>query len=199
MKHSKILNHGFLLLMTCSALTLSCFGSELPKSPKTLRILNDMDEWRSKKTSEGKDAAKRLNKMGDKAYKQKKYYEAHRYYDNSYPNFPNAYAYIMSGDSLWRSVVQYTVHTTPDKHHCRHSNKDFPDDLELDISQSYEVGIALAVKDDDKTLIKSTLYKQAVESDRCLRKLYDFYKTQAADACVDLNKIQHCLGKPLIK
>ncbi len=199
MNHSKMLHPCFLMFVSCVALSLPCFGSETPSSPNTIRILNVMDEWRSKKNSEDKDAANSLNKDGDKLYKQKKYSKAYKYYYNSYPNFPNAYAYIMSGDVYWRMVAISNINAVPDEHHCRLNNKYFPHDLDQDISQTYEVGIALAVKDKETRLIKSALYKRAVEADKCLRKLYDFYKTQTAEACVDLNRIQACLGEPLLK
>jgi hypothetical protein len=198
MNASSMLKLCFVLFVSCLVLSVSCFGSDIPSSPNTIEILNGMDEFRSKKTSEDVNAAKSLNKEGDKAYKQKKYPVAYRSYYNSYPNYPNAYAYIMSGDTYWRMVASNT-NDVPDEHHCRLGNEDFPHRLDQDISQTYEVGIALAVKDKEIRLIKSDLYKRAVETDRCLRKLVDFYKTQAADVCIDAKKIQACLGKPLIK
>lgn len=200
MNNSMFLTLCFVLLIGFSGLSFSCHASEIILSPEAIRILNNIDKRRSKMTIEDINAAKSLNKKGDKAYKQKKYYyEAFRWYDNSSPNFPNAYAYILSGDSHWRGIVQYLLKTIPDEHHCRLVNNDFSDDLDQDISQTYEVGIALAIKDNEKKLIASDLYKRATESAICLRKLVDFYKTKTPDTCVDLNKIQSCLGKPLIK
>lgn len=189
----------FLVLIGLSALAFSCYASEITLSPKTIRILNIMDEWRSKMTTEDRNAAKVQNRNGDKAYKRKNYPVAFREYDNSYPNFPNAYAYIMSGDSYWRMVLALTINAIPDEHHCIISNKNFPDDVDFNNSQTYEVGIALAIKDNETKLINSSLYKRAIEIDKCLRKMFDFYKTQAVETCVDLNQLKACLGKPLIK
>lgn len=200
MNNSMFLTLCIVLLIGFSGLSFSCYASEIILSPEAIRILNNIDKRRDNKTIEDKNAAKRLNRKGDKAYKQKKYYyEAFRWYDNSSPNFPNSYAYILSGDSHWRGVVQYLLKTTPDEHHCRLVNKHFPHDLDQDISQTYEVGIALAVNNKEKKLMESDLYKRAAESAICLRKLVDFYKTQTPETCVDVNKIQNCLGKPLIE
>jgi hypothetical protein len=176
-----------------------CSASDTPMSSDTARILNNIDERRSQRNTEDKKAADRLNKEGDKLYKRGEYTKAYDYYDNSYPNYPNAYSYIMSGDNHWRSVVQYQTHALKDKYPCQFSNEDFPHRLDMSLSQTYEVGIALAVKDKDAKILKTDLYKRAVNIDLCLRKVYDFYKKQSSDACIDAKKIQACLGKPLIK
>ncbi len=181
-----------------SVLAFPCFSADILDSPNTLRILNNIDERRGKMTAEGISAAKSLNKEGDKAYLQQDYRKAYRAYYNSYPNYPNAYAYIMAGDTSWRMLISYNKAMTSEQH-CQLNNKYFPHDLDQDISQTYEVGLALAVKDKEIKLMESSIYKRAIESHRCLRKLYYFYKSQPSDVCIDVNNIQTCLGKPLIE
>jgi len=127
---------------------------------------------------------------------------------NSYPNAPNAYAYIMAGDSHWRDIAQprilpssQTPAQTPPS--CRLDNHYFAHDLALDVAQNQAVGLALAAHDDvhDKNLraIDPAFYKRAQESTSCLQAMAQHYETEPPSSCVDLEQLRKCLGAPLIK
>ena len=60
------------------------------------------------------------------------------------------------------------------------------------------LGFELAILDHDTKLIKSHLYKHARDIADCLRQLANFYKSTPSETCVELNKVQACLGEPLI-
>lgn len=145
-----------------------------------------------------------LNVEGDRHYKKAHYHEALIAYQNSYPNDPNAYAYIMSGDSHWRSIASATPAqmarlAASDASGCFIDNKYFVGDLRNDIEQHLQVGLALAAARDDKAFMATTLYQRAGEIERCLSALADDYTAQPASACVDVTRIRACLGEPLLK
>ena len=179
--------------------TFNCFAYELAKSPDTARILDTIKSSHRNYTTADRLAAKSLNKSGDKLYRQKKYALAFRAYLNSYPNYPNAYSYIMTGDTHWRSVVQSHSKQVPVNNECKIGNQYFFHDIEMDVSQHFEVGFELAILDHDIRLIESHLYKHAQYTANCLRQLAIYYKSKPIETCVELNKIQACLGVPLIQ
>lgn len=169
-------------------------------SPDTVQILESIEQHRNKVFDEGLKAARELNAKGDRAYKKKNYRSAYTAYYNSYPNAPNAYAYIMAGDSHWRSVLQYQK-TRPLKKNesCRLDNSYFAHDLENNVAQHQSVGLSLAERSKDRQFMDSSLYKRTSESTACLESMIQEYKAKPKTACVDLNQLNNCLGKPLIK
>ena len=184
--------------ITFLASTFNCFAYELAKSPDTARILDTIRSSHHNYTSADRLAAKSLNKSGDKLYRNKNYASAFRAYSNSYPNYPNAYSYIMTSDSHWRSIVQFHSKQVSVNNECKIGNQYFSHDIEMDVSQHFEVGFELAILDHDTKLIESQLYKHARDIADCLRQLANFYKSTPSETCVELNKVQACLGEPLI-
>lgn len=69
----------------------------------------------------------------------------------------------------------------------------------MDVAQHQAVGLALAARDNDRRLLKSTLYRRARESTACLQDMAQHYQSEAPAACVDLARLRRCLGAPLIK
>ena len=178
------------------------------ESPDTRRILDHIAANRSKQTPADRAAARRLNAAGDRAYRRHRYGAAFTAYMNSYPNAPNAYAYIMAGDSHWRDIAQ--PHLQPSSHapaqtesSCRLDNHYFAHDLALDVAQNQAVGLALASQDDlhskDLHVIDPALYKRAQESTTCLQAMAQHYESEPPSSCVDLEQLRKCLGPPLIK
>jgi len=171
-------------------------------SPDTARILEAIEQSRARRTPADMKAARGLNADGDRAYKKRNYKAAFRAYANSYPNYPNAHAYILTGDAHWRAVVHY--HESEARRLARDrlacvDNNDFASHLALDVAQHHEVGLALAIRESDQRFMQSTLYRRARESASCLRSMAQHYETLAPSACVDMERLRDCLGAPLIK
>jgi len=177
--------------------------SDPPGSAATERVLGWIETNRSQRTPADLAAARQLNAQGDRAYKRKHYDSAFTAYSNSYPNFPNAHAYIMSGDAHWRGVVKY--HEVQARQQdggpqsCTLDNTHFAHDLALDVAQHHDVGVTLAMREHDQRFMQSALYRRARESAACLHDLAALYETQPPTACIDLSKLRACLGKPLIR
>jgi hypothetical protein len=206
------------ILFAGSASTPLLRASGQTESPDTRRILDHIGANRSKQTPADRAAARRLNSAGDRAYRRHHYGAAFTAYMNSYPNAPNAYAYIMAGDSHWRDIAQPRIQPssqapaqTPPS--CRLDNHYFAHDLALDVAQNQAVGLALAAHDDmhdhgahnhdvqEKALriIDPLFYKRAQESTACLQAMAQHYETEPPSSCVDLEQLRKCLGAPLIK
>ena len=196
-----------ILLAGSTGLTMARASGQT-ESPDTRRILDNIEANRSKQTPADRAAARRLNSVGDRAYRRHRYAAAFTAYMNSYPNAPNAYAYIMAGDSHWRDVAQ--PHTRPSSQtpeqtlpSCRLDNHYFAHDLALDVAQNQAVGLALVAQDDlhskDLHVIDTTFYKRARESTACLQTMAQHYETEPPTSCVDLEQLRKCLGPPLIK
>ena len=176
---------------------------EPAESLDTTRLIDNIEKIRRERTPADAEAARRLNADGDRAYKQRRYTEAFTAYSNSYPNAPNAYAYIMAGDAHWRGVVQYHAAEgrppAQGKPTCRLDNSYFAHDLAMDVAQHQSVGLTLAAHDHDQRFLASALYRRARESTACLQALAHHYEAEPHSACVDLGRLRNCLGAPLIK
>jgi len=193
---------GLAVLLTASLLTLVSSATDLPGAQDTARILEAIDKSQGSRTSEDASAALSLNADGDRAYKQHKYSAAFTAYANSYPNSPNAYAYIMAGDAHWRAIVAYHDRIHPQRTEtqaCSLDNSHFTHDLALDLAQHYEVGLALAQRESDPNPAHAGVYARARESAVCLKAMVRQYDAKPAAACVDLAMLRSCLGVPLIK
>ena len=175
-------------------------SSAVPVSPDTARILDAIDKGRKERTPADRAAARRLNAEGDRAYRKRDYRAAFTAYANSYPNHPNAYAYIMAGDAHWRAVVQAHPATPASQPPaCSLDNTRFAKDLASDLAQHHEVGLALAARENDRRFMQSSVYRRARESDACLQGLAQRYQAESPQACVDVARLRTCLGTPLIR
>ena len=175
-------------------------AAELGETPDTARLLDRIEETRRALTPADLQAARRLNADGDRAYRRKDYRAAFTAYANSYPNAPTAYAYIMAGDAHWRAVVQQARKAAaPAGQSCRLDNSHFAHDLASDLAQQEALGLTLAARDNDRRFLASKLYHRARESAACLHALVQRYEAEPAASCVDMQRLERCLGAPLIK
>lgn len=159
-------------------------------------------------TAEDHRAAMRLNAQGDIAYKKHDYRSAFTAYSNSYPNYPNAYAYLMAGDSHWRALVKFHMESksrplknsaTQAPETCRIPNTHFVNDTKSELARHYDFGITLAVNQKDQKLLDSRLYRRARETSECLHALANDYASKSPQTCVEVEKLQQCIGSPLIE
>ncbi len=176
-------------------------ASDLGETPDTARLLDRIEETRLALTPADLQAAHRLNADGDRAYRRKDYRAAFTAYANSYPNAPNAYAYIMAGEAHWRAVVQQARESSAPAPgpSCRLDNSHFAHDLATDLAQHWAVGLALAARDNARPFLASRLYRRARESTACLHALAQRYEAEPPTSCVDLQRLERCLGAPLIE
>jgi hypothetical protein len=192
---------GVLVGMLASPLMALADGATI--SPEAAQILADVQAARSKRTAEDRNAAKRLNAQGDSAYKLKNYEAAYKAYSNSFPNFPTSYAYLMSADTQWRSLVQFqrkrAVQDSMAAPACLEATGRFIHGMRMDLAQHYEVGLALASAERDKQMLKSAMFARARESFTCLQTVAKELEALPANSCVDIDRVQQCLGEPLLK
>lgn len=170
----------------------------------TQRILSEIDRKAPKRSGADKRAAASLNREGERAYRKRNYDAARSAFSNSYPNFPTAFAYIMTGDSHWRAVLQFarTKPSSPNEdsaeiQSCALSNKHFPHGLLMDLDQHHEVGLALAAKGNGGTLPTDPFLRRAQAVATCLRSLGMRHAALPPSSCVDLSALDDCLGAPL--
>jgi hypothetical protein len=185
--------------LAASMVAFVTWAADLPGAQDTSRILEAIEKSRPTRTAADVRAAQQLNLDGDRDYKNHRYNAAFMAYANSYPNNPNSYAYIMAGDSHWRAIVRYHERQTTSKGNCTLDNSHFVHDLAGDLAQHYEVGFALAQRDNDRTFSQSNLYARAHESSVCLKEMAQQYLDKPASDCVDVAQLRGCLGAPLVK
>jgi hypothetical protein len=171
---------------------------------QTRRILSNIDHPVTPYTGAGRRAAESLNRDGERAYRKGDYDAARSAFSNSYPHFPTAFAYIMTGDSHWRAVLQFAKGTdAPSRgdsvhaHACAISNEHFPDDMLMDLDQHHEVGLALAAKTNGAMRTSEPLLQRARSAATCLRNVAIRYQVQPPTVCVELGAIEACLGRPM--
>jgi NADPH:quinone reductase-like Zn-dependent oxidoreductase len=180
----------------CSAATSR--GAERPVSPDTTRLLAQAITTRAGASAQDRQAARALIREGDHAYRRHRYAQARRAYENAYANRPDAYAYVMTGDAHWREVLQASA-PPGSVVTCRLESRQWAHDLDTDVAQHHELGLALAQRDGSKRLIESHWYRQADQTASCLRRLAASEQAQAPGHCADLKALQTCLGSPLIR
>jgi hypothetical protein len=197
---------GALLAAACWATAgqaSSPLQSSPPLSPDTARILDAIEQGRGRQTADDQAAARRLNAEGDRAYRKRDYRAAFKAYANAYPNHPDAYAYIMAGDTRWRQVLQHhqaqAGAASAAQPACSLDNTHFARDLATDLAQHHQVGLALASRGNDPRFGQSALVRRARESAQCLQALAQRYAQQPPSACVDLEQLGRCLGEPLVR
>jgi hypothetical protein len=166
-----------------------------PPAPQAQRLLDEIAKSEALRTAEDKAAAKRLNERGDVEYRKGHYRRAFTNYMNSYPNYPNAHAYILSGDSRWRSVAQ--AKPRPGER-CALDNAHFASDVRRDVVQTFQLGRALALARGDSAFMATSVYIRGGEVEACLTALADSYAAQPPSVCVDLDKLSACMGQPLL-
>lgn len=164
--------------------------------PDTTRILGLLAN-RPAPPAQDRQAASALNEAGDRAYLRHDHVAAWQAYSNAYPNAPSAHAYVMSGDSHWRDVLSVQRARRSATNACPLDNRYFARDLALDVAQHHEVGLALAAQSRDRRLLNSAWYRRADRSAACLRAMADDYRTRPTGDCVDLERLDGCLGPPL--
>ncbi|WP_343640345.1 hypothetical protein [Roseateles sp.] len=150
-------------------------------------------------TDEDRRAAAALNQDGDRAYREGRFDKALKAYMNSYPNHPNAHAYLMAGDAYWRAVLaanQPPVAETP-KDACPLSNTHFASDAQRSLEQHYRPGLALADKDDARNKGVAALYERSRAAAACLTGIQAKYAELPKTSCVDLREVASCIGDPL--
>ena len=189
------------------ALTWSCVGSCAP-AQATARPLASADQIEAqalamaaaerRASSARRKAARALVVEGDAAYREGRYDDAHRLFDNAAPNAPSAYAYLMTADSHWRASVAYgRQQPSASPANCRLQRHYFVDDLRLDLNQGYLLGLRLAQIEPGRPLLGSALLARARDSANCLARMADELEPEPAEACVDEARIAACLGEPL--
>jgi hypothetical protein len=193
------------------AIALACACTWLGASAQVPRTLTRADEIAAKaaaiavaarhKTSADRTASRELIAQGDAAYRRGQYDEAHRFYDNASPNFPSAYAYLMTGDSHWRASIAFGRKQTASggATSCRLQRRHFVDDVRLDLNEDYLLGLRLSEIEEGHKLAGSPLLARAKDSAACLAQLADELAPQPAQTCVDEARIAACLGQPLLQ
>lgn len=152
-------------------------------------------------TEQDRRIAEELNAEGDLAYRAGQFDKARRAYMDSYPNFPNAYAYLMSGDAYWRAVLVAALHEPEGAEvgRCRVSNEHFPSDLNSSLEQHFQRGLSLGSARGSTGKPSAALRQRATLIATCLRKLAKHHASQTASSCVALDRLSACLGAPLLE
>nr|WP_297384549.1 hypothetical protein [uncultured Roseateles sp.] len=143
-------------------------------------------------------AAAALNGEGDRAYREGRFDKALKAYMNSYPNHPNAHAYLMAGDTYWRAVIAANQPTASSNgtEACPLTNAYFAQDTGRSLDQYYHPGLALTDKaTGDKGLAKLSQRSRSAAS--CLAAVQAKYAALPKTACVDLRDVAFCVGEPL--
>jgi hypothetical protein len=189
------------------ALTWGCVGSCAP-TEATARSLASAEQIEARAvamataarhaSSAQRKAARALVVEGDTAYREGRYDDAHRFFDNATPNTPSAYAYLMTADSHWRASVAYgRKQPSAPPANCRLQRHYFVDDLRLDLNQGYLLGLRLAQIEPGHPLVGSAFLASAKDSANCLARMADELEPEPAETCVDEARIAACLGEPL--
>jgi hypothetical protein len=191
------------------ALSWGCVGQCMPaETPaRSLASADQIEADAAAKASAAKHAtaaqrkaARALVAEGDAAYRQGRYDDAHRFFDNASPNAPSAYAYLMTADSHWRASVAFgRKPSSTASAACRLQRRYFVDDLRLDLNQGYLLGLRLAQIEPGHPLVDSPFLARARNSATCLARLADELAPEPPETCVDEARIAACLGAPLLK
>lgn len=205
-------NHKRVMRQACVAFGLAASGgvadcAEPPMSglpTDTQRILSAIEERATKYSGADRRAAESLSRDGERAYRKSDFSAAWSAFSNSYPNFPTPFAYVMTGDSHWRAVLQFARARAASsngqlagRQTCGLSNERFTHNLLMDLDQHHEVGLALAAGANGGTLPSEPFLQRAQATASCLRSLGTRYATQPRTACVELAALADCLGAPL--
>ncbi|WP_338415398.1 hypothetical protein [uncultured Sphaerotilus sp.] len=167
-----------------------------PPSEQTSRLLTQIAEHRRQATSEDRQAARQLQREGDRAYREGRYARAERAYGDAYPNWPDGRTYLLHADAHWRAVRQVgTSGPAPGPGQCAIPNTHFPADLAGSLTQHYAVGLHLLWRDRDGRT--SVLYRRGRAQADCLAALAAHYETLPAQTCVAPARLAVCLGAPL--
>ena len=189
------------------ALTWGCAGS-CAAAEATARSLVSADQIEARAVAMAaaarhasparRKAARALVVEGDTAYREGRYDDAHRFFDNATPNTPSAYAYLMTADSHWRASVAYGRKQPPaSPANCRLQRRYFVDDLRLDLNQGYLLGLRLAQIEPGHPLVGSAFLGRAKDSADCLARMADELEPEPPETFVDEARIAACLGEAL--
>lgn len=150
-------------------------------------------------SEEDRRAAAALNAEGDSAYREGRFDKALKAYMNSYPNYPNAHAYLMAGDTYWRAVLAANARqmSSTSAGACPLTNKFFAEDAQRSLDQYYRPGLSLAGREVKDATGPSVLRERSSKSAACLTTVQAKYAALPKTACVDLREVSACLGEPL--
>jgi hypothetical protein len=172
-------------------------------SAEAARALANIDSDLGKRTAEDRRAAERLIVLGDRAYRKQDYAAAYKAYFNAYPNFPTAYAYLLAGDSRWRSVVQFQARRPAepalDGSTCLEASHRLARELTRDVENHYEVGLILAQRDGAVQKKFPDLVERTRGSASCLQSAATQIEAAVPRSCFDVAKLRTCMGEPLLK
>lgn len=169
-----------------------------PLPAATQQVLDGIPAMRAQGDVEGRRYADALNRQGDAAYRKGRFDVAASKYMHSYPNYPNARAYLLAGDAHWRAVVRYQLrHSSTDA--CGWNNRDFARHMEMDLDQHALVGQILAERENDARVMRTGLHARSVRATACLRGMAREYQALPPQTCVDVRRVRSCLGPPLIR
>lgn len=146
-------------------------------------------------TAADRRAAAALNTAGDRAYRAGEFGQALRSYMNAYPNFPNAHAYLMSGDTHWRAVLSASraaQDAAPPR--CGLPNAHFASDVRRSLEQHFHPGLSMPQAASD-----SGLRERAMRTAACLGELAKRHEALPASSCVEVDALSACLGAPWLQ
>lgn len=176
-----------IMLIACLSHTLCACAESAPAAPGNY-------------TAQDQRAARMLNALGDRAYRAGQFNEALKAYMASYPNFPNPYAYLMSGDAYWRAVLaSHQGRSGDEAGRCRVANEHFPSDLRRSLEEHFQRGLALHPAPGRASEPNAELRRRAGTTAACLGELARQYDGQPATTCVALDRLSACLGAPLLR
>jgi|GEM_PF-2089110 len=181
--------------MSASSITRAVFTATLIAVVSLRPALGDG----SASSEEDRRAAAALNAEGDSAYREGRFDKALKAYTSSYPNYPNAHAYLMAGDTYWRAVLEANARhmSNSSAEACALTNKFFADDAQRSLDQHYRPGLSLADREVKDAKGLSALRDRSSKSAACLTTVQAKYAALPKTACVDLREVSVCLGEPL--
>jgi hypothetical protein len=172
----------------------------VPLPPATQRSLADIDRrGGAEAVPGGHRTAMELNRKADTAYRKGDYDRARRLYGNSYPFDQNAYARVMAADAHLRAIVQGELWHPVKGDACAWDSAHFARAIDLDVEGEYLVGLMLAERRNDRRIMRTGVYEQAAASAVCLRATAREFEALPPRTCIDVRRIERCLGPPLLR
>jgi hypothetical protein len=137
-----------------------------------------------------------LLREAEENYKNKKYTKAWRRFSDAAVVLPTAYSSIMAGNARFMSAAQPPLPTdidgNPVKNNC-YKGADFVQMVEIEVPQTYRVGIELANISQGGRPVSAQMLASAKSRAACLERLAMKIKAEN-EQCVDRNSIRACIG-----
>lgn len=184
---------AYLMIVLVSAIWSPSAKSK--PAPLTLRLLNQIEADQHLQKAELVSAARELMARGDRAYRAHDYRRALTEYTAAFGNAPTVRAAILLNDVQWRlRIVGPNKRPAP----CPTEPSTFRNTLRTDIAQGYDLGIAL--NDRIKTIAPDSgeLVQRATSISSCAHQLLDDPALPPPGSCLDLTRLEACLGPPLL-